>query len=247
MASLSSKTALITGCNRGIGKAILEKLASLGCNVICATRNQTPEFEEFTLELSTKFDVSIQHIYFDLNDEESIKTSLNQLIKTKPTIDILINNAGIAYGGIMLMTPLKKIKEVFQVNYFSQILITQYIAKIMTKQKSGVIINISSVMAMENFAGGSAYAASKAAVATFTRTTANELAPFNIRVNAIAPGLIETEMGDAMDQKTQELFNSRSDFKRRGTPQEVADLIAFLVSDEAKYITGQIIRIDGGM
>lgn len=106
---------------------------------------------------------------------------------------------------------------------------------------------MSSVMAMENFAGGSAYAASKAAIATFTRTIANELAPFNIRVNAIAPGLIETEMGDAMDQKTQELFNFRSDFKRRGTPLEVANLIAFLVSDEAKYITGQIIRIDGGM
>ena len=247
MNTLKGKTALITGCNRGIGKAVMEKFASLGCNIICVTRSQYPDFENYTSELTNKFDVRISHIYFDLSDEESIKTSLNQLIKTKPTIDILVNNAGIPHGGIMLMTPLKTIKEVFQINYFSQILITQYIAKIMTKQKSGVIINMSSVMAMENFAGGSAYAASKAAIATFTRTIANELAPFNIRVNAIAPGLIETEMGDAMDQKTQELFNFRSDFKRRGTPLEVANLIAFLVSDEAKYITGQIIRIDGGM
>lgn len=247
MNTLKGKTALITGCNRGIGKAVMEKFASLGCNIICATRSQYTDFENYTSVLSKKFNITIIHIYFDLADEDSIKTSLNQLIKTKPTIDILVNNAGIPHGGIMLMTPLKTIKEVFQINYFSQILITQYIAKIMTKQKSGVIINMSSVMAMENFAGGSAYAASKAAVATFTRTIANELAPFNIRVNAVAPGLMETEMGDKMDQKTQDLFNSRSDFKRRGTPQEVANLVAFLVSDEAKYITGQIIRIDGGM
>ena len=247
MNTLTGKTALITGCNRGIGKAILEKFVSFGCNVICATRKQTAEWETVTAELSNKFGVNISNVYFDLADEDSIKNALNQLIKTKPTIDILVNNAGIPHGGIMLMTPLSKIKEVFQINYFSQILITQYIAKLMTKQKSGVIINMSSIMAMDNFAGGTAYAASKAAIATFTRTIANELAPLNIRVNAVAPGLIETEMGDAMDQKTQDLFNSRSDFKRRGTPEEVANLVAFLVSDEAKYITGQIIRIDGGM
>lgn len=247
MGRLSGKTVLITGSNRGIGKAIVEKFASEGANIICAIRKERPDFKSYTDELSANYGVTIDHIYFDLADEESIKSAIRELSKQKRTVDILINNAGIPAGGFLLMTSITKVKEVFQINFFSQVLLTQLIAKMMMKQKKGVIINMSSVTAFENQAGWTAYGSSKAAMASFTRTIARELAPFGIRVNAIAPGLIDTQMGGEMDEKYQAEMLARADMGRKGTPEEVANLIAFLASDEASYITGQIIRIDGGM
>ena len=163
------------------------------------------------------------------------------------TIDILINNAGIPAGGFLLMTSLAKVKEVMQVNFFSQILITQQVAKVMMKQKHGSIVNMSSVTALDNQGGWTAYGSSKGAMISFTRTAARELASFGIRVNAVAPGLIDTQMGGEMDEKYQADMINRSDLGRKGTPEEVANLVCFLASDEASYITGQIIRIDGGM
>lgn len=247
MGKLEGKTALITGCNRGIGRAMVEKFVSEGAGVICAIRKENPEFREFTDKLASENGVTIDHIYFDLTDEDSIKAAFKELQKVKRPIDILVNNAGIPAGGFLLMTSLAKVKEVMQVNFFSQILVTQLVAKMMMKQKRGSIINMSSVTAIDNQGGWTAYGSSKAAMMSFTRTIARELAPFNIRVNAVAPGLIETQMGGEMDEKFQEEMIARSDLGRKGTPEEVANLISFLASDEASYITGQVIRIDGGM
>ncbi len=247
MGRLFGKTAFVTGCNRGIGKAMVEKFASEGANIICAIRKENPEFKKFIDELSDKFGVVIEQIYFDLSDEESIRSVMRELGKQKKTIDILVNNAGIPAGGFLLMTSLANVKEVFQINFFSQILLTQLVAKMMMKQRKGSIINMSSVTALDNQAGWTAYGSSKAAMASFTRTIARELATFGIRVNAVAPGLIDTQMGGEMDEKYQAEILSRSDLGRKGTPEEVANLVAFLASDESSYITGQIIRIDGGM
>lgn len=247
MGRLTGKTALITGCNRGIGKAIAEKFVSEGANLICAIRKDNPVFQEEIELLAAKNGAEIDFIYFDLTDEDGIKAAFGDLTKKKRIIDILVNNAGIPAGGFLLMTSLTKIKEVMQVNFFSQILITQQVAKLMMKQKHGSIVNMSSVTAMDNQAGWTAYGSSKGAIISFTRTAARELATFGIRVNAVAPGLIDTRMGEEMDEKYQVDMINRADLSRKGTPEEVANLVCFLASDEASYITGQIIRIDGGM
>jgi 3-oxoacyl-[acyl-carrier protein] reductase len=247
MGRLTGKTALITGCNRGIGKAMAEKFVSEGANLICAIRKENPAFKEETNKWSSQFGVNIDFIYFDLIDEESIKAAFKDLQKEKRVIDILVNNAGIPAGGFLLMTSLAKVKEVMQVNFFSQILVTQLVAKMMMKQKHGAIVNMSSVTALDNQGGWTAYGSSKGAMISFTRTAARELASFGIRVNAVAPGLIDTQMGGEMDEKYQADMINRADLGRKGTPEEVANLVCFLASDEASYITGQIIRIDGGM
>ncbi len=247
MRRLEGKTAFITGCNRGIGRAAVEKFLCEGANVYCALRKPNADFETWAVQQASDNKVNVSFIYFDLSDEEQTKSALKELGKTKPTIDILINNAGTADGSLMLMTAAKRMKEVFQVNFFSQVIVTQRIAKMMMKHKKGSIINMCSVAGLDNYGGVFLYGTSKAALAQYTRVCANELSPFGIRCNGIAPGLIDTEMGGQMTDKSQTLMLDRSNMHRRGTPEEIANLMVFLASDESSYINGQIIRADGGM
>lgn len=244
---LLGKTALVTGCNRGIGKAIVEKFASEGANIICAIRKEKPDFQAFTDELAAKYSVTIDHIYFDLADEESIKDAMKMLSKEKRQIDILVNNAGIAKFKPFVMTSLDDFKKMMQVNVFAPILICQFVFKMMLKQKKGAIINMSSISGIDSNAGNAAYGASKAAISSLTRTMAKEFSKANVRVNAVAPGFVETSMNAEISVDYMEEMKRQISMGKIAKPEEVANLVAFLASDEALYITGQVIRIDGGM
>lgn len=241
------KTVMLTGCNRGIGLCAARLFASSGANLICCVRRTSQEFLAQMEELKRKYLIEFEIINFDLLDEESIKSALKPLFVQKREIDVLVNNAGVAAGGMLHMTSMKQLKEVFQVNFFSQVLITQIVSKLMMKKKSGSIVNLGSVAGMDNFAGYTSYGSSKAAIMFFTKTIAKELAPYNIRVNAVAPGLTDTGMADQMETKAWENMVDRTDMKRLGKAQEIAEAIVWLASEEASFITGQTIRVDGGM
>lgn len=245
--SLVGKTALITGCNRGIGKEILSLFAKEGASVIACVRKENIEFISFISELSLKCAVSIEPLYFDISNEEEIKAAMKSLLQKKTKIDILVNNAGIATGAFLQMTSMKQLKDVFQINFFSHVLITQFVSRMMMKERMGCIINMGSIAGLENFGGYSAYGSSKAALMYFTKTIARELAPYNIRVNSIAPGLTDTGMAGLMEDKAWKEMVGRSDLNRLGEPKEIAELALFLASDKSSFITGQIIRADGGM
>lgn len=247
MRRLEGKNAVITGCNRGIGRAILERFASEGANVVAVTRTIQEDIQNFYDIISDRHGIQIIPIRMDLSEESSIKLAMKEISDLNIPIDILVNNAGIASGGFMLTSGINKVKDVFQINYFSQIQISQYIVKSMMRHKKGSIIFMSSILGLASMAGGTAYGASKAAISQLVRSLSQEVGSFGIRVNAIAPNLIDTDMASQMENKSREAMIQRCAMKRMGKPEEVAALAAFLASDDSSYITGQTIRIDGGM
>ncbi|HNW91212.1 MAG TPA: SDR family oxidoreductase [Bacteroidales bacterium] len=244
---LTDKTALITGSNRGIGKTIVETFALNGASVIACARKETKEHQAFLNDTSEKYGVTVRPIYFDLANEIEIKESLKKLIDERCRIDILVNNAGVAHGGFLQMTTLKTIKEVFEINFFSQLMIIQLVSRLMMRQKCGSIVNMASVVGMDGYPGYSAYGSSKAALIYATKTLAIEFAPYNIRINAIAPGLTATEMATQMEKKAKEILVGDSAMKRLAKPQEIANVALFLASDLSSFINGQVLRIDGGL
>jgi 3-oxoacyl-[acyl-carrier protein] reductase len=187
-------------------------------------------------------------VYFDLANADEVKRGAQAIIAAGQGVDILVNNAGMIHTALFQMTTMDKMKEVFWVNFFSQMLFTQYMVKVMTRRKSGSIINISSSAAIDCNEGRTAYAASKAAMICATKVMAKELAPYNIRVNAVAPGLTETDMMRGSTPKDAlEAALQRTCMKRVGRPEEIANTILFLSSEQSSYITGQVLRVDGGM
>ena len=244
--AFNNKNVIITGSNRGIGFATLNKFAEQGANIWACIRKEDTVFEEKMLRLALEYGVWIKTVPFDLSDEGSVRAGIKKIIDDKQPIDVLVNNAGIPYGGLFIMTPIAKLREVFEINFFMQILVMQLVAKKMIRQKEGVIINLASVGGIETNPGYLAYGSSKAAIIWATQSIAKELAPYHIRVNAVAPGLTNTEMGHFKSSEAISEVISRTGLKRMAQPEEIADAILFLASDSASYITGQILRADGG-
>ena len=245
---LKDKTAVVTGCNKGIGKKILEVFSANGATVFACVRNIDEKFESFINELKQKFNNQIIPIQFDLNDEKKIKEAADKIITSNKHIDILVNNAATIHTSIFQMTPAKKLKELFEINFFSQTIFTQYILKSMIKNKEGSIVYISSSSALDGNEGRSAYASAKAAMITQAKVLSRELGVHNIRVNSIAPGLTNTDM--MKKNHKEEIISemvSRISLRRIANPEEIANVVLLLSSNLASYITGQVIRVDGGM
>lgn len=247
MELLKGKTAIITGCNRGIGRATLEKFCAYGANVFALVRKESESFLHDIEELKAKYSVEIIPIFADFKVEDEVKQAVKTILSYKKNIDILVNNIGIANPqAIFTMTKMDTIKEAFQVNLFSSILLTQLISRSMLRNKKGSIIFVSSSAA---FDGGAniEYSASKAAIIGAAKRIAKELCVGGIRVNVVAPGLTSTDMGNSMSEEDEKVALSMNLMKRKGQPSEIADAIAFLASDMASFITAQVLRVDGGL
>ena len=243
---LKGKNAIITGSNRGIGMATLRLFAQEGCNIWACARKWSVKFEADIKEISDEYGVSIKPVYFELTNYETAKVAVKEIVSEKKTVDILVNCAGISASGSLMMTSLDKIKEVFEVNYFAQINLIQLLSRVMIRQKSGAIVNVASVRGIAPIAGAISYASSKAALICSTKVISKDLSPFGIRVNAVAPSLTDTDMGNNRKPEELERLVAHTALKRMATPEEVASCILFLASDDSSFVTGEVLTVDGG-
>jgi 3-oxoacyl-[acyl-carrier protein] reductase len=244
---LTDKTVVITGCLRGIGKATVEVFAREGASIFACTQFPDTDFDAFIRDLTHQYTVEIRPVYFDLSDEEAVKSGMKQILASKIPIDGLVNIAGMVHNGLFQMTNMDTIRKVMEVDYVSQMLVTQYISKIMIKNKRGSIVNISSIAGIDGNPGQIAYSSAKAALIGATKTLSIELGQHNIRVNAVAPGVILTDMTRALAQDKFDTLVKKAKLPRAGDPEEVAHVLLYLISDMSSYVTGQVIRVDGGM
>ena len=238
-----AKSVVITGANGGMGRAFVRAFAMEGYTVIPCARQETEQFSEYLHEISEQFRVDVYPCYFDVVDTAVMKSEIMRVMKLVDSVDVLVNNVGMAHTGLLTMTKIETVRKVFDVNYFSYLELTQIILKKMMRQKSGCIINMSSIAADDMKAGNSAYGASKAAVKAWTKSLAAEVAQFGVRVNALAPGMIDTSMASTWNIEDA---IAMSDMKRMATPDEIANVAVYLVSDKASFVNGQTIRINGG-
>lgn len=240
------KVAIITGAGKGIGKAIAERLASEGAKV--AVCDIDKELAERTAEeIRNKYQTEAVGIYVDVANEELVNSMVEEVIKTFGKVDILVNNAGITRDDLLMRMKEEDWDKVIAVNLKSVFLCTKAVVRHMIRQRYGRIVSISSVIGLRGNVGQTNYSASKAGIIGFTKSAARELAGRNITVNAVAPGYIATEMTERLPEDVKENMLKQVPMGRPGTPEDVAGVVAFLCSDDASYITGEIIRVDGGM
>jgi len=243
---LKNKTALITGASKGIGKAISELYAENGANIILNARDRE-QAEKLAENLKNKYNVEVNLAIFDISNYEEVKLGFRDILKYTKKIDIVVNNAGILESSLIGMLTKDKIERIYATNVYSIYYILQYASRIMSRNKSGSIINLTSIMGINGAEGQSAYAGSKAAVVGITKSLAKELASNNIRVNAIAPGFIDTDMTKNLDTNKYEERVASIKMGKVGKPEDVANVALFLASDLSSYVTGQVIGVDGGM
>ena len=245
MFNLSNKIAIVTGASRGIGSAIAHNLSKAGAKVVLISRS-IDALKSVESEIKSNGGEAIS-ITADVSNLESFTNAISQVVETWGTVDILINNAGITKDNIILRLKEEDWDAVIDINLKGCFNGIKAVTRPMLKSQSGRIINITSVIGLIGNSGQSNYAASKAGILGLTKSIAKELGPRNITVNAIAPGYIQTEMTDNLDQTSKDNLMKSIPLQRLGKPEEIASLVCFLASEEAAYITGQTLNVDGGM
>lgn len=243
---LKGKTAIITGSSRGIGKAIAFKLGKMGANIVINGSSPSDALKKTEEELK-ETGINVITVVADVRKNEDVEAMINTAVETFGGLDILVNNAGVTRDKLMMRMTESDWDDVLDINLKGAFLCTKAASKIMMKQRSGKIINITSVVGVMGNPSQTNYAASKAGLIGLTKSTAKELASRGINCNAVAPGLIETDMTDVLPDSVKENYLNSIPQKRYGTPEDVANVVGFLVSEEANYITGQVIHIDGGL
>ena len=244
MIELSGRVALVTGASRGIGAAIARRLASQGARVVAAARTDNARL---VAEDITCTGGQAEAITLDVTDGSAAEAAMAGIVERHGRIDILVNNAGIARDQLLLRMKRDDWDAVLTTNLTAAFALTQAALKSMIRQRQGRIISISSVVGQSGNAGQANYAASKAGLIGFTKAVALEVASRGITANVVAPGLIETDMTQSIAEKAREQWESRIPLRRLGTPDDVAAAVCFLASDEASYITGQVLAVNGGM
>lgn len=243
---LKGKNALVTGASRGIGKAIALELGSKGVHIAVNFAGNEAKAQEVVDELK-KMGVNAFKVQADVSDESQVKDMVKTVIKTFGSLDILVNNAGITKDNLLMRMKEAEFDQVIDTNLKGAFLCMKTVARQMMRQKSGRIINVASIVGVSGNPGQANYVAAKAGVIGMTKSVAQEFASRNILVNAVAPGFISTDMTDALNDEQKEAILKLIPLARLGQPEDVANVVRFLASDDAKYITGQTIHIDGGM
>ena len=246
MKTLNNQTALVTGGSRGIGRAIALAMAEEGANVaILYAGNEAAAAQ--TVQEAEAFGVKAVSYRCDVSSEQAVKETVDQVLKDFGRVDILVNNAGIVRDGFLLSMKEEAFDDVINTNLKGAFHLIRQLYSHMMRRKSGRIINISSIVGLNGNAAQANYAAAKAGVIGLTKSTAKELAARGVTCNAIAPGFIHSDMTDAMPEKARDAISSQIPMKRVGQPQDVAALAVFLAGPGASYITGEVIRVDGGL
>lgn len=244
--SIEKKTALVTGGSRGIGRAAALALAKDGMNVAIVFAGNTQAAEE-TLQQLQALGAEAKAYQCNVADSEAVKTTVQQVLNDFGGVDVLVNNAGVTHDGLLLSAKEEDLERVLSVSLKGAFHMIQALYRNFMKKRAGRIINVSSVVGLHGNAGQTSYAAAKAGVIGLTKSIAKELAGRNVTCNAVAPGFIQSDMTNAMPEKARDVAIATIPLGRPGLPEDVAQTIAFLASDSAAYITGEVLRVDGGL